>query len=422
MLNVDKKRVLIISNNVLSEKRNNGKTIVSFIDAIAKENVRQLYFNAEKPTIEGYEYFQITDSDVLRGRFNSSKRGRSIENPAYDVLEMLAPIKSVAGKKTPLKRAARDLIWLNGWKSDKLLTWLDEFRPDTIFFVAGDSGFAYNIVRFVKNRYDCRLVTYITDDYILPRIHESLIAKIRRQYIKKKMTKCVHDSYAYYTISPAMQKKYETLFCKSSEILVNMSSCLYDESLCTDNKNEFVLVYAGSLYYGRDRVLLELCKILKNYNECTTGRRAVLHIYTSTISNDIRDKLFSCFDCSEYCGSVGPDELKTIYNQANALVFVESFEPEMIERTKYSLSTKVPEYLSLKKPILAIGPKGIGSMDYLEGCAICVNNLEVLDEKVNELLSSSSNSSELSEAAFQKYCKYHNKINNQKHFVDTLQK
>ena len=52
-------RLLIISNNVLSETNNNGKTILSYFDTIPKEQVAQLYFSGECPQIEGYRYYQL---------------------------------------------------------------------------------------------------------------------------------------------------------------------------------------------------------------------------------------------------------------------------------------------------------------------------------------------------------------------------
>ena len=65
MQNYKNERLLIISNNVLSTTRNNGKTVYSYIDSLPKENVAQFYFYNEQPSIEGYSYYRIIDKDII---------------------------------------------------------------------------------------------------------------------------------------------------------------------------------------------------------------------------------------------------------------------------------------------------------------------------------------------------------------------
>ena len=88
-----------------------------------------------------------------------------------------------------------------------------------------------------------------------------------------------------------------------------------------------------------------------------------------------------------------------------------------MEKTKYSLSTKVPEYLSVGKPILAIGPAGIGSMDYLSDVAVCVNDMSELSDKLSELLESENYRSEVSVRCENKYLNNHSKEKKHKEFL-----
>ena len=75
---IKQERLLIISNNVLSTTNNNGKTILSCIDSIPQDQVQQLYFSNETPTVSGYRYFKISDTDVIRTRFMGVAPGTSI--------------------------------------------------------------------------------------------------------------------------------------------------------------------------------------------------------------------------------------------------------------------------------------------------------------------------------------------------------
>ena len=50
---------------------------------------------------------------------------------------------------------------------------------------------------------------------------------------------------------------------------------------------------------------------------------------------------------------------------ATALLFVESLQPEIAAFTRLSVSTKVPQYLAARRPIVAVGPRGQASIGEL---------------------------------------------------------
>lgn len=54
---------------------------------------------------------------------------------------------------------------------------------------------------------------------------------------------------------------------------------------------------------------------------------------------------------------------------ADAVLFVESLRPEIVEYTRYSVSTKVSQLIAAGRPILAIGPSGQGSIEELRANA-----------------------------------------------------
>ena len=121
------KRLLIISNNVLSYTQDNGKTILSFFDSVPKECVRQLYFSGENPGVSGYKYFQISDNDIIKGVFSRKRRGRAYADVNSDV-EVSSFAHNQARKKTALMRLIRECLWYKKWISDQLINWLDDRR------------------------------------------------------------------------------------------------------------------------------------------------------------------------------------------------------------------------------------------------------------------------------------------------------
>lgn len=402
---IDKKRLLVISNNVLSTTKNNGKTVLSYIDVLPKNNVRQLYFSAEHPEVPGYEYFCISDKNVIKGILNPLARGKRCLVRNGGKIERTQSLKATVGKNA-LTRAIREILWMNGWKSRQLIDWLDEFKPMAVFFVAGDSIFAYSIYRFVLTRYDAIGSLYITDDYIMPRKDNSFLDEFLRRKIIKNIDESLKMTKNFYTISTPMKIAYSDLFERDSKLIVNMTEPL--KTIRTINKSKHLtLVYAGSLYYGRDKILSRLAEEINIYNGKSKTLKAFLKIYTNAkMSDDTKKKLEIDGSCGCF-GSLNKEELRIELNNADILVFVESFDLDQIEKTRFSLSTKVPEYLSLEKPILAIGPRGIGSIEYLDGVSMLVDRDDLIYKGIAELLDSQEIRDTLAKEAYKKYEKNH---------------
>lgn len=402
-------RLLIISNNVLSETNNNGKTILSYIDCLPKNEVRQLYFSSENPQIEGYKYFQISDKDVLKGHIRKINRGRSIQK--------ITRTKNISNsnkvKRNDFTCLLREFVWFKSWESDALIKWLDEYDPTAVFFVGGDCLFAYNIYIYIVKRYSPKSSLYLTDDYIAPRKKKTFLSEIRRKLILNKLQESLKLSHHFFTISAPMKQAYKVLLNRNSDIIVNMTESLYNDEYIKPEKN-ITIVYAGSFYYGRDDVLLDVADAVERYNVNNNKKKVFLEVYSKDKISNNKMKNFSFTHFNE---PVNKEELIKIYNAADILLFVESFNDYQIEKTRYSLSTKVPEYLSLKKPIFAVGPSYIGSMDYLQNVAQCVFNLNDIYAKLVELLESHELQIELAESSYTKYITYNNKERMQKMFI-----
>lgn len=398
------KRVLVISSRCFSTTDSNGQTLLHLIEGIPKEEVSQLYFYENLPSIKGYNYFQLSDKDILRGLFNKNKRGRKVE-VEEDVIEDTITIeKKYHIKRTVLLLWIRYFIWKTSWLSPQIVKWLDDINPDVIFFMAGDGLHTYKICDWVKERYNGLLYTYVTDDYILKRKKENFFEILYRKKVFKHLKKTAHESEELFTICERMRAKYNEVLLKDSKILVNSCKPLYDGGTYNLEKGkDIVFLYAGGLYYGRDKLLLELSKALDKINEDSdesTGM-ASLHIYSNQKPEDeFIDELSTTYS-GKYKSSLNEDELIRKLNLCDYPVFVESFDLENFERSRLSFSTKILQYLSLKKCILAIGPRNTGSMDILEKVAVCVNdeskiyatvkkmleNIDCLDSKANDAYS-----------------------------------
>ena len=418
-------RILVISNNSFSATSNNGKTLASFFKSFPSENIAQLYFNQEIPTdVYFKKFYRIMDLEIINSFYSNIKPGGTIESlniQQININEKNNESLTSKFKKFNLFRIARELLWLtNRWNTNSLNMWLDEFSPEVIFLCAGDSGFAYDITKCIRRKYVSKLVVYITDDYILPRRTFSPFWWIRRNYIFKKMKKTIQESDLLVTISEEMRSTYKTIFGRDSILAMNMTESMYSETQQIRNNKFITLLYAGGLHFKRYETLNFLAKSIEQYNNVTKGKKVFLKIYSGTEPSEDIKRHLNIKGASIFCGSLNSTELKIELNRCDIPVHVESFDHKCIESTRLSVSTKIPEYLSLGKPILAIGPNEVASMKYLEDSAYCITKLNELDLKLKDLIENEELKQVLSAKALLKFKKNHKKNDILKAFTEKI--
>jgi len=218
----------------------------------------------------------------------------------------------------------------------------------------------------------------------------------------------IHNADLLFTISNEMRETYKNIFKKDSYIIRQIVESLADKSILSNNKDELTFLYAGGLAHRRHETLQELTNVIMSINDRKLFyKRLKLKIYSGTeIKADLARNIFNR-DEIEYHSSVPKDELYNIYRKADILVFVESFNRRSKEAVRLSFSTKIPEYLSVKKPILAIGPADVSSMKYLANAALCVNDYKDLYRSVIMIAKDSKLREELTEKSRKLYEKNH---------------
>lgn len=413
-LSLAESKILVISNNAFSETNNNGKTLASFFENFHPDNISQLYFSADVPNGTSVDnFYQISDKDIIKSIFNKNYQcGRKIcksqNNTTSESKEGTCRLTEII-KGSNIARLIREVFWkFGGWKSKDLQRWLSEISPDIIFFCAGDSGFSYNITKYIQKKFHSKLALYITDDYVLPRKTFNIVWWIRRDFICLKMKTAVTSCDLFVTISTKMQEVYKEFFGKDSFVAVNMTQSMRDESREGVPNDCITFVYAGGFHYNRFKILGLLAESIKKYNSnFNNKKKACLKIFSNQKPDISILKKIVIAGASEYCGYLNLKELKKVLSMCDIPVHVESFDKRSIESTRLSVSTKIPEYLSLGKPVLAIGPKEVASMEYLRDTAYCITDPGIIYFDLINLIANVEMQSNLSRSALEKYYNNH---------------
>ncbi len=370
-------RVLIIGHNVLDSRTAFGKTITSFFKDWASENLAELYFHSEVPTMDiCSRYYRITDTDALKSIIKRGNAGRSFDltqiEPERETSRVDDGVKtkvySFGRKRTSYIYIARNMVWrLSGWYSHKLKEWIKEFNPDVIFFATGDYAFANNIAYRISKDFDIPMVTYICDDYYVNRLNpKSFLSKFVYRGLMKSVRRCVSRSSSLITICDKMTEAYKELFDKPIHTVYTGYSTSGDI-----NVNGKGVVYLGNLGFSRYKSLVDIGNALKTITD-ENGEKYHLDVYSAENREEILSHLTE-ENGIVFHGSVGSDEVKRIIAGSRIVVHAESFDPVNIYKVKYSVSTKIADLLASGHCILAYGPGEVASVEYLkQNSAACV--------------------------------------------------
>lgn len=361
-------KVLFISHTPFSNT-GMGKTYSSLFRNWPGDRIAQLFFNeGDSPSLEiCNNYFRVTDKQVMKGLlFNNREKycRNSIETKRLDTKRNNFHAKLKLSQYRDNLMFFRDLLWLtNYWKTNALYEWVEKFDADLIFFIGAKSGFSHRIVHSLANKYHLPIFVYFTDDYYInPSINNPI--KYLQYYLntKNNIEKSINISKACFTIGELMAKEYKIIFNK--QFIPVMNSIDFNIPRVQESgkkeENSILLSYIGGLHSNRWRSLVYLGSLLREIQKDELIRVS-LEIYTlEAHSKDIIDLLNAA--PSVYKGPIDSDAVIIKQNESDILVHVESLDKECRELTKYSVSTKIPEYLSSGNCVLAYGPEEVASI------------------------------------------------------------
>ncbi|MEG1151055.1 MAG: hypothetical protein RSC93_08425 [Erysipelotrichaceae bacterium] len=389
------KRILIITVNAFSDTNNNGKTLANIFKDYPKCNIAQLYLYPEFPDNAQYsniKYYRITDSDVIRSILNRGKKCGSIVSIKVNVKSQNKKIYKLKLKNLSSLRLGRDILWYSKyWLTSDLKSWIKEFHPDELFLNGLNNFGVIDLANTISNEFGLTKKVFATDDYFMKHFSLSPAYHLRRLLLIKNMKKLLKDDCEFFTINKYMQKAYLELFKKNSEIIVNYPNVPeeFKKKLDLSNGNDVLnIVYIGNLSWNRYKTIGFLSEaIYKKY----TGVKYKISVYSKSVT-PMQLKVLEKYDNCKYCGNLMAKEVDKKMEEADILLIAESFDYFSRKAIVLSLSTKTTEYLAACRPILAIGPKEIGTMRFLmdntKSICICKKSREVVCKELHKLESS----------------------------------
>mgnify|MGYP003289026864 CR=1 FL=1 len=368
-------RILVISRTPWRNDNSFGNTASNLFDRMEDVDIANICLADGLPfeNKNVSRYFHVSEKSVANSIFKEHSKENSIGGEVYPILQSKESIvvkdKSLFARavkygkqhQTPLFFLLREVIWKYGNIGyDDMINFIKDYKPDVIFSSMYYAGYVNRVMIEIHKTIKIPIVLSAgIDVYTLKQISFDPFYWINRFYVRYKTRQIAKISDLLYVISEKQKKDYQRIFSLPIKVkykIPDKSRSQYDYIKPSRPVRYF---YAGNLGLGRWKSLALLVKVLKQ-----TGN-GFLDIYTQTLLNDNQLSLLNVEGVCVVHPPISQDDVIRLQNAADVLVHVESFNLKNKLEVRYAISTKIMDYISVGRCILAIGPSDIASMMYL---------------------------------------------------------
>lgn len=380
--------VLLVNGHSMHESNSTGITLRSIVSYFHPNSIQEVFYYPINITNQPNNYHSIQldpRTKLIYPFFKKIYSGKIKEEIDKTVLT-----GELHHKVSALQWAKRYILALDDYlpftmkfnisQNNKI----DEFGPQVIYTL-GSSIFTLGLSLYYSKRYNIPIVLHHMDNwretkynflnYINP-FRKKLITKLNETECLMKCGLTISDEMAEYykTVSG---KKYLSLMNTVPNLKIPIQRCRLD--------GKINIVYAGGLHLDRWKVLREIENAIKSLG--LTKAKVQLIVFTK---DSDRKKYEGLFDSSitMFYDFLPHDQVYKAYEMADILLHVESFDGQLVKFTKFSISTKIPEYMSTGRPIICYAPKDLAVYKYIEKniCGISVSNKTELNQSLQTLI------------------------------------
>lgn len=358
-------KVLVITRNAWDDSNSIGNTFSNFFEGIDDVEFANIYFRSARPNNKICKnYYHVTETEILKKWFFPKQIGKQFVYNGETVSKKQFPVENkekvlvnfVRGKNIKLAYRLSNYIWYQKkWINSNLKSFVESFSPDIAITFAKSAPQYFLTVKYLRENFNIPLFTWIADD------EYTGLLKTKSKKEIENLRYILAESATVCGCSEEMCKYYNSVFgCKAFPLY---KGCEIKERKKESCCNPLKMVYAGNLLYGRVDVIKTIAEALDNISDSKT--QVSFEIYSNTQLSSSQLDAFNKIKCLKYMGQKDYETIKECMSMADVVIHAESFEEDQIIKTKYSFSTKIIDCLQSGSVLLAVGPCGISSIDYV---------------------------------------------------------
>lgn len=422
-------KVLVIGINAWRED-SVSHTLKNIFSCWDSERLAHIYTRSELPaTTVASRFFQISESEVLVSVFKPWKCvGREVscdDAPNVVLVSQEQAIYSKAHKRSSaLLPLLREFVWILGhWRSRKLKQFVSDFNPDLLFIPIYPTVYMGWLQRMIIKLARKPFVCYLADDNYSYESCSSLLQYVHRFWLRRNVKWLSTHCKDMFVIVEKEKEETDALFGTDSKILtkgIDFSEKPYiQKAVC----HPISFVYTGSLIIGRDKTMALIADAINKVNEEAGVIKAKLDIYSG--DEPIPDVMKRMnFGASRHNGLLPRVEVDKVQRDADVVVFAEALEGKESNIARLSFSTKITDYLSNGKCVLAVGKESIAPIDYFlrNDSAVVASSKQTIYDKIKYLCDNPEIITRYSRNAYDCAVRNHEKGMIDRRFCETMKK
>lgn len=394
--------ILILNNQSIYNCNATGITLRNILSGWPAENLCELYMdrkageNDKRNNIHSEYILDVVPVYYLirkiHNLLNKTKKNHSTVNDVQGAKNVTSQgnMREVINRLIDVSPVCGTIHWEK---------YLKGFNPDVIY-TCGASVSVMKIALKLSRKYNIPIVLHFMDDWAHYLQNESIIgSKWYKGCLQKYLKKCYVKSVSNFAISPYMAEDYEKETGISHIALMNAVDFEKFYNLSQNSGDSIIFTYTGGLHLERWKALKDVETALTKLKQ--NGYNVKLKIYTGSqemIPEDYFDNLIT-----EVHEQVPHSEVNKILKEANVLVHVEVQNPILMGFFKYSISTKIPEYMAANRPMLLYAPQNMKLLEYLceNEIAFTAYEKKQLYDTIEEIITDSGKTTRVREKAVQ---------------------
>lgn len=390
-------KILIVNGQSMHDKNATGITLESMFSKFDSDSIAEVYYSQIQPNVEStdaYRSYCLPIETVPLNRFIRQWLGRKrINNYNQSITGIdLRSNEAKNNKKAMFKSFILGLINYSPLfvKDKSVLKEIDNFKPDVIYTLGADIIPLKLAVFFSKRYGNIPILIHYMDNWLETKYANSIALLLFRKKLQRIISDIRRKNKYALVISDKMASEYDEKYCPVKHFPIMNSIAVDGNQLIKSvkkDKEDVIFAYLGGLHLGRDEQLVRIQNAIEQYNCTCKEPKAKLFIYTSKTNKDNFEKKFDK-SCVEFKDFVPHERVFMEYEKVDVLLHIESFDSDLIDFTKYSLSTKISEYMFSGKPILLYAPEELAVYQYIQNnrCGVCVHEEEHLVESITKLV------------------------------------
>lgn len=412
---LEKIKGIIFQHSPMNDVSQNGRTMSVFMSKLNPNNLGQIYvtdfpidFNRCKNSyriIENNLVKHFFRKDIQVGKevlYDDNETSYSGVTFGPDINRFLS-----APKIKCYIQLIRSFFWKKRyWDTKDFASWIEKVHPDFILFTSGPIPEEYYMANLISKRYGLHLILYVSDDYVTEPDYFFFGKKRYYQSLKDAFTEVYKNAELTISISDNMKDHIQATYGHNNgEHIVAMNAVKDIKRNIKKHKkgDPLLITYMGNLGIGRLETIERLAIEMNSHG----FKDSKIFIYTaSVLTRKEKNRLKRIANIVLYDAVYG--EIKThVIEESDVLLHVESFDPRYKRILSTAMSTKTPELLQSRLPLLIVGPEYSSTISFFQkndfGIIVNKNDSENYNRALQQLINNDDIVYENKKSAYEYY-------------------